>query len=303
MKILVSGYSGFVGSHLCLRNGIVLLKDEEGQKVDVNNKQALKKSLSALQFDYVIHLAAQSFVPASFEDPSGTFQTNFFGTLNFLEALSEINFKGRFLYVGSSDCYGIVKDSDLPIKESFVLSPQNPYSASKTAAEALCLDFAKTASFEIIAARPFNHIGPGQDAKFSVSNFAKQVIEVKLGIKKPLIEVGDLTVTRDFLDVQDVIDAYFALLKNGYNQQVYNICSSTERSLKSILEDLMKLRAVKAEIGVITGRLRKFEQNHICGSYEKINKDTSWCPKIPFENTLESILEYWENKILCPSML
>jgi GDP-4-dehydro-6-deoxy-D-mannose reductase len=303
MNILLSGYSGFVGSYLSSLPNVVLLKDKLGNRVDINDKQAIKTAIDQLSFDAVIHLAAQSFVPLSFEDPSKTFQTNFFGTLNFLEALSEANFKGRFLYVGSSDCYGPVNEKDLPIKEILPLNPQNPYSASKTAAEALCLDLSKTAPFEIIATRPFNHIGAGQDERFAVSNFAKQVIEVKLGIKKPLIEVGDLKVSRDFLDVQDVIDAYLLILKHGRNGQVYNICSSVERTLESVLDELLLLKNIKAEIGVINGRLRGKEQARVCGSFEKLNKDTSWYPQIPFETTLNSILDYWESKILCPSML
>ena len=173
MKILVSGYSGFVGSHLSEKHNVIALKDASGKRVDINDKNSLKEALRSLDFDCVIHLAAQSSVPKSFDDPSGTFQTNFFGTLNFLDSLKELQFEGRFLYVGSAYCYGIVDDTNLPINEGLILSPQNPYSASKTAAEALCLDLSKNSLFDIMVARPFNHIGIRQSASFSISNFAK----------------------------------------------------------------------------------------------------------------------------------
>ena len=302
MKILVSGHSGFVGSHLSVKHGAIALKDSTENRVDINDKNKLKEALSFLDFDFVVHLAAQSSVAKSFDDPSGTFQTNFFGTLNFLESLKELKFKGRFLYVGSADCYGVVSDAHLPVDEAFELNPQNPYSASKTAAEALCLELSKTSSFDIIVARPFNHIGTRQSASFSISNFAKQIVEISHGIKKPLIEVGNIKVSRDFLDVQDVVEAYLLLLEKGENGHAYNVCSGVERELESILDNLMKLKNIKAEIGIIGSSLRKSDQPRFLGSFHKLNTHTGWSPKIPFEHSLLSILEYWESKLLCPSV-
>jgi GDP-4-dehydro-6-deoxy-D-mannose reductase len=301
MKILVSGHTGFVGSHLSFKHGIIGLKDPSGNRVDINDKNQLKEALSFLNFDFVIHLAAQSSQPKSFDDPSGTFQTNFFGTLNLLESLKDLHFKGRFLYVGSADCYGFVDDTNLPIDERLVLTPQNPYSASKLAAEALCLDLSKNSLFDIIVARPFNHIGIRQSSSFSISNFAKQVVEISLGIKKPLIEVGNIKVSRDFLDVQDVVEAYLLLLQKGKNGQAYNVCSGVERTLESVLDDLMRLKNVKAEIGVISQRLRKADEPRFVGSFHKLNTHTGWSPKIPFERSLLSIIEDWESKLLCLS--
>src|SRR5262249_3600765 len=157
---------------------------------------SIRRAIGETRPDLVLHLAGQSFVPAAVSDPRSTYNINFFGTLNLLEALADHGFSGRMLYVGSGEVYGRVALSELPVVETHPLRPRNPYAVSKAAAELLCGQWTRAQGFDIVLARPFNHVGPGQAAWFVVSDFAKQVIEVKLGKHEPVIRVGSIDVTR-----------------------------------------------------------------------------------------------------------
>jgi GDP-4-dehydro-6-deoxy-D-mannose reductase len=257
----------------------------------------LRTGLEETRPDYVVHLAAQSFVPRSFADPHETFEINFLGTLNLLEALKACGFRGRILYVGSGDEYGVVYEEDLPIIESHPLRPRNPYAVSKAAAEMLCYQWCQTEGMNIVMVRPFNHIGPGQDERFAVSNFAKQVIEIKRRRHKPIIEAGDLTAVRDFTDVIDVARAYFALLEGGKAGEVYNVCSGEGRSLGNLLQRMLVLAGVRAEIVTDSARLRPSEQKRVVGSNRKLVETTGWQPEITIEQSLQNILDDWERRL------
>ncbi|MGQ9500130.1 MAG: GDP-mannose 4,6-dehydratase [Dissulfurimicrobium sp.] len=300
MKVLLTGANGFVGHHVMERLDCVPLF-LNGARVDIRDAcavlTAVKTILKDVSFDAVIHLAAQSFVPESFKDPRATFDVNFFGTLNLLSALKEEGFKGKMIFVGSGDVYGLVPSDRLPIVEDTPPKPRNPYAVSKLAAEALCYQWSQTEGFEIVMTRPFNHIGPGQDECFVVSSLAKQVMEIKMGIKRPVIEVGDIDVTRDFIDVRDVVRAYKLLLEYGTNGEIYNICSGKERIIRNILERLMELAGIEADIHQNPSRMRVAEQRRVCGSPERLIKDTGWAPQISFDDALKDILDYWGERV------
>jgi len=296
MRMLLTGSTGFVGSYLCKSFPNSTSLDANGY-VDIRNRDKVFQIISTVRPDRVIHLAAQSFVPDSFNNPSKTFEINFMGTLNLLQALKSVDFSGRFLYIGSSDVYGMVNSDKLPVTESFPLLPRNPYAVSKVAAEALCYQWSQTENFEIILARPFNHIGPGQNPQFVVADFTKQVVEIATGRRKPRIEVGDIEITRDFTDVKDVVEAYKVLLEYGKNGEVYNVCSGKERLIRSILEKLLELMDVEAEIVVVPERFRRSEQRRMCGSFHKIHSELGWIAQIPFETTLREVLLDWERKL------
>ncbi|MDR3623869.1 MAG: GDP-mannose 4,6-dehydratase [Chlamydiales bacterium] len=306
MKILLTGDSGFVGQyvkqHVKQHIDIVLLRDANGNKngnrIDLCDENKLYSFIALHAIDHVIHLAAQSHVPTSFEDPKRTFEVNFFGTFNLLNALKKAGFKGKFLYVGSSEVYGLVKEEELPIIESQLLKPRNPYAVSKVSAEALCYQWSLSEQFDIVMARPFNHIGPFQSDRFVVSSFAKQIMQIKLKIQEPVIDVGDIYVTRDFTDVRDVVDAYLLLLEKGENSEVYNVCTGVEHSLECILKELLKIAQVDASIGTSKNLMRPSEQRRMRGSFQKLKDHTGWSPKIPFHKTLQDILNGWE-KTLC----
>lgn len=298
MKVLLTGASGFVGSYVGRQQKCAPLHGPREEPVDLCDYEAVSAAVAAIAPDTVIHLASQSFVPESFQDPRLTFEINFLGTFNLLQALKASDFRGRMLHVGSGDTYGLVNPENLPLMEGQPQKPRNPYAVSKVAAEALCYQWSQTESFEIVMVRPFNHIGPGQSERFVVSDFARQVVEIKRGKKTPVIEVGDIDVTRDFTDVRDVVRAYELLLERGVNGEVYNVCSGRERSIREILEALIRLAGVEARIVQDPNRLRRAEQRRVAGSYAKLKAATGWQPEISFEQSLQDILTDWENKLL-----
>lgn len=294
---LVTGDTGFVGQHALARWPGAMGLSGLVPRVDIRDKAALLACLRTVQPSAVLHLAALSFVPDSFRAPEATFEVNFLGTLRLLEALAETGFKGRFVYVGTGDAYGLVAPGLLPITEDLPLRPRNPYAVSKAAAEALCFQWSQTGPFEIMMARPFNHIGTGQAPTFAISDFARQVAEIALGRRPPALSVGNIESTRDFTDVTDVVRAYELLLKSGKNGEIYNICSGVERSVRSLLERLLSLSGVKAEVVNDPARYRPSEQPRVCGSHKKLSDHTGWQPIVPLDASLLGIYRYWEKLI------
>jgi GDP-4-dehydro-6-deoxy-D-mannose reductase len=295
-NILVTGNSGVIGRHFRARYGGVAFEDGDGQ-IDICDAARVKAAVKRVLPDAVLHLAAQSSVAASFEDPAATLAVNFLGTLNLLQALSSIDFRGVFLYMGSADVYGRTDEADLPVKETQPLRPLSPYAVSKVAAESLCYQWSQTQKFRVVIARPFNQIGPGQALRFAVADFAGQIARIGRGERPPVITTGDLDVTRDFTDVRDTVRACKMLLDQGSNGETYNICSGRESSLRAIVTALLDLADVKAEIQVAPNRLRPAEQKRVVGDPAKIRAATGWRPEIPLETTLEDILaEAKENR-------
>lgn len=289
MRILLTGASGFIGRHLKEKVKCLSLEDENGQ-IDIRDRTRVVRAVSEIQPDGVIHLAAQSFIPESFKDPQETFSVNFLGTLSLLEALKANNFSGKMLYVGSADVYGLVDPSSLPISEDHPLHPRSPYAVSKVAAEALCYQWSQTGTFPIVLSRPFNQIGSGQDPRFAIANFARQIMNIRRGHRPQKIEVGDIDVTRDFTDIDDAVEAFLCLLKSGRNGEVYNVCSGKELSIRYLIESMLKLSGVDAEIIIDQNRLRLSEQRRVCGNPQKINSEIHWHPRIPLEETLKRII-------------
>lgn len=287
---LVTGASGFVGEHLLKMSGMQPLLPAQ---IDVKNIDALESWFRLAEPDAVIHLAAQSNVPSSFKAPHDTYEVNFLGTLNVLTALERIGFDGVFLFVGTGDTYGTVASQDLPVVESQTLRPRSPYAVSKVAAEALCYQWSQTCQFKLVMTRSFNHIGPGQSANFAIGNFAQQIAKISLGLQSAQIKHGDLSATRDFTDVRDVTKAYASLLSNGTNGEIYNVCSSVERSLHSVLLQMGEISGVKFDLDIDSSLVRGSEQNRAVGNFDKLHAATGWRPLISFEKSLEDIIDYW----------
>lgn len=294
---LVTGDAGFVGRHVLAQIPGCIGLSGLCPGIDIRDRAALVTSLEAVRPARVIHLAAQSFVPESFRDPETTFAVNFTGTFRLLEALQATGFSGRMLFVGTGDVYGPVAAHELPLTEDRPLRPANPYAVSKVAAEALCGQWSRSAGFEIVMARPFNHIGPGQPATFAVSDFARQIAEIRHGRRPPVLTVGNIDVTRDFTDVADVVRAYGMLLATGANGEVYNVCSGVERSIRGIVERLLHLSGTEARIETDPARYRPADQPRVFGDNGKLAAATGWRPEIPFEETLNKIYTYWEQQI------
>lgn len=296
--ILVTGASGFVGSTLFRMAGEHQLPDKADfvalpENVDLRKPQALKTWLRGSRYDAVIHLAAISFVPESFEKPHETYEINLHGTINLLEALKGEGFSGSFLYISSGDVYGAVPVEALPITEARIPQPRNPYSASKLAAEAYCYQAGANSEIRVVVARPFNHIGAGQSDRFVLPAIAKQIAEIKHGARPARIEAGNLDVTRDFSDVRDVIRAYVALVDEGRSGEVYNVCSGVEHNVRQVVQHMLEIAGVNAAIIVAQDKLRPNEQRRHYGSNRKLCDDTRWRAEISFEQSLQDLLQSW----------
>jgi len=295
-KLLVTGLNGFVGGHL--QTLLASMPDGPWQLLaakphDLLDCASLDAWLQETCPDAVIHLAGQTFVPEAFRDPQRTLQVNLLGTLNVLQALKRRGFCGTFLYVSSGDVYGQVEETHLPIREELVPRPRNPYAVSKVSAELLCQQWSYSEPWRIIVARPFNHIGPGQGEAFVIPSMARQLIRVRQGLQPAQLEVGDVDVTRDFLDVRDVLKAYLALLEHGRNGEVYNVCSGVERRVRDLIEQMAGLVGVEVELVQDASRLRLSEQRRVVGCSQKLQKETGWKPGVSITETLQSVLSDW----------
>lgn len=298
-RLLVTGAGGFVGSHLLraiARDGIweAVLPP---QGWDIRDRSAVMDVVSELAPHAVIHLAAQSSVPRSFDDPAGTFEINALGTLNLLAALKATGFKGRLLYVSSADVYGLVPEGLLPADESTMPSPRNPYAASKLSAEIICHQWARSEGIEAIVARPFNHIGPGQSSAFVVPALTEQLAAISADLHEPVIYVGDIDSTRDFTDVRDVVDAYLKLLSGQARDCLYVVGSGVERSVRSLLDRLCVISGVYPEIRVDANRLRKAEQRRMCCDAGLIRDHHGWLPRIDIDSTLNDIFNEAKSRL------
>ena len=249
--------------------------------------------LEEQQPDWIIHLAAQSHVQDSWADPVRTLQVNVCGTANLLKALTDIGFQGRLLYVSSADVYGSVPESALPVSEETVPAPRSPYASSKLAAETLCRQWARSRPLDVVIARPFNHTGPGQRPDFALPGFARDIAAVKHGRRTAPILAGDLAVTRDFLDVRDVIAAYLSLLAHGQGGEIYNVCSGLETRLADAFQAMAALAGIQAEVATDPARLRPAEQRRMCGSHARITAATGWRPRIDLHETLTQLIDHW----------
>ena len=257
----------------------------------------LASAIRAIRPAAVIHLAALTSVAESFRDPDEFFAINFHGTWNLLKALQAAQFRGRLIYVGSGDCYGAVADSALPVAENTPLRPRSPYAVAKVAAEALCYQWSQTENIDVVIARPFNHIGPGQDERFVIASFARQIARMLAGTAAPKLRCGDLTVTRDFTDVRDVTDAYLALLRSGRTGEAYNIGSGREVRVGDVLDMLIKIAGIEVETSVDPATLRAGEQRRMVADVSKIAEDTGWRASTPLEQTLTDTLNYWRARV------
>lgn len=306
---MTTGSSGFVGQ--ALRAAFLAAQDQgrdltQGRRIEwcppdpdleMRDEASIRRSIEHARPDWILHLAAQSHVPTAWLDPAGTLQVNAGGTALLLKVLADLQFRGRLLFVSSADIYGSVPESELPIIEEREPAPRNPYASSKVAAEVLCRQWARTHGLDVLIARPFNHTGAGQRPDFALPAFAREVAAIAGGRQPARMLTGDLQVTRDFLDVRDVVSAYLALLARGQGGQIYNVCSGREVLLQDALSQLLQIAAVQVEVATDPARLRPAEQRRVRGSHAKLTEATGWKPQIPLRETLCQLLEHWKREI------
>lgn len=317
MKVLITGITGFVGSHLAeylLKKGDIQvfgverwrsrtenidhLKDKlKLIECDIRDASSVKKAVDKIRPDRIYHLAAQSFVPASWSAPVETITTNIIGELNIFEAVRESGINPAILIAGSSEEYGLVYPHELPIKETNPLRPLSPYAVSKVGQDLLGYQYFMSYKLNIIRTRAFNHTGPRRGQVFASSNFARQIVEIEQGLKEKVIEVGNLEAQRDFTDVRDVVRGYALALEKGKPGEVYNICSGKAYKIREVLEMLLGLTKVKIEIRVDSSRMRPSDVPILLGDNSYFNKTTGWKPEISFKKTLEDLLAWWRARI------
>lgn len=312
-RALITGISGFAGQHLAtylqsknievvgtfLNTGINTECGIKVYKCDINDKQQVDYVLKDYKPDYIFHLAGPSFIADAWEREEDMFQTINYGTKILLQSASSYAHNSSLLYVSSADVYGDFCELNLPLTEITSPRPTNPYGYAKACTELLCLEYAKKFDLKIVIARPFNHTGPGQKEHFFCPSMAKQINSISKGFSKPRVSIGNLEVERDFLDVRDVVSAYFDLATKGNKGQIYNICSGKTIKLKHILDYmLVKLKLhEEVSIDIDPAKIRKDEKAKIVGNSEKISKEIGWAPVYEFESTLDSLLEYWGNNL------
>lgn len=293
--LLVTGANGFVGRHVeqAIRSGVFagLEPAVVPSGWDIRDGDAVNALVAQARPAAVLHLAAQSFVPRSFQDPRETMEINTLGTLNLLQALTANAFAGRFVYASSGDVYGRVPEEFLPVDESRVPEPRSPYAVSKVCAEQLCLQWARTEGLQAIVARPFNHVGPDQDARFVLPALASQVVRIAAGVQPPVIEAGDIDTTRDFTDVRDIVAAYAAMFHSGVTGRTYLVASGVERRVRDVLQAMCRLAGVSPDIHQDPAKLRPAEQRRMVADASLLTADTGWRPLVPFEKTLSDILD------------
>jgi GDP-4-dehydro-6-deoxy-D-mannose reductase len=246
---------------------------------------------------HVMHLAAQSFVQASWKTPAETLTTNILSQVNLLEGLRGLKMSPRFLVVGSSEEYGLVTEDELPIKETNPLRPLSPYAVSKVGQDLMGYQYWKSYGMSIVRSRAFNHTGPRRGDVFVESNLGRQVAEIEAGLRDPVIFVGDLSPRRDYSDVRDIVRGYWALIERGEPGEVYNLCSGRSWAIQRVLDFLLEQSRVKGiEVQVDPSRLRPSDVMVLEGDPSKIEKATGWKVEIPFERTLKDLLAYWRQR-------
>jgi GDP-4-dehydro-6-deoxy-D-mannose reductase len=318
-KYLITGFSGFVSQHfieyLSQQNTPceILGVDINAPQFEWSNKKNIVcnfKYLNLLEKDevttvisdfkpnYILHLASYSSVASSWKNPVTSFVNNTNIFLNVVECVRLLEIDCRILSIGSSEEYGIVTTEDLPLVETKYPNPISPYAVARVSQEMLSEIYANSYNLNIVLTRSFNHIGPGQNDIFVVSSFAKKIIEIKKHISESnKIVVGNLNIIRDFLDVRDVVKAYYLLLKKGKKGEIYNICSGNGIKLKDVLLNMITIANIDATVEIDASLIRPADNAIIIGSNKKIQEHIGWENKINFTQSLEDILHFWDKKL------
>jgi GDPmannose 4,6-dehydratase/GDP-4-dehydro-6-deoxy-D-mannose reductase len=313
MKALITGITGFVGSHLAellLRKGNIevyglkrwrsplselagVLKDVRLVDCDLRDANAVNRAVAHIRPDRIYHLAAQSYVPVSYHAPVDTFETNACGTINLLEAVRMANIDPIIHVCSSSEVYGQVRLDEVPIRETNPLRPSSPYAVSKVAEDMIAFQYFTSYNLRTIRTRAFTHTGPRRGEVFVESSFAKQIAEIEEGKNPPVVFVGNLNSIRTFLDVRDICEAYYLATDKGVPGEVYNIGGSRTMSVGEMLNHLLSLSPKKIQIVQDPARLRPSDVTLQIPDVSKFMNQSGWKPTIPFEKTMQDLLEYW----------
>ena len=318
MRVLITGITGFAGSHLAdyivamqpsveifgthrWRSRLDNIKHLQNQiqliETELRDYSSVCKALDKCRPDAIFHLAAQSYVLTSWSAPSDTLTTNIIGQTNLFEAVRDLKLDPVIQIAGSSEEYGLVLPDEVPIREDNPLRPLSPYAVSKVAQDMLAYQYFKSFGLRTIRTRGFNHTGPRRGDVFVTSNFAKQIAQIELGQTEPIIRVGNLDAQRDFTDVRDMVRAYWLAVEKGEPGEVYNLASGTTISIRELLDRLLGLSTSEVRIEVDPDRLRPSDVEILLGDSAKFRSQTGWEPQIPFDKTLQDLLDFWRETL------
>lgn len=317
-KFLITGFSGFVSKYFLeylesLETNVDVIGIDINypefdilefkhvrcsfRKIDLLDKNQVDNIIYLFQPNYILHLASFSSVAFSWKNPVASFSNNTNIFLNLLEQIRAMNLPCRVLSIGSSEEYGNVTSNDIPLTEKHLLAPVSPYAVARVSQELMSKVYIDGYGLDIIITRSFNHIGPGQRDIFVISSFAKKLIDIKKNNKPCEIVTGDLSIVRDFLDVRDVVKAYYALLKFGRKGEIYNVCSGIGTSLESIIIQMTDLLGLKITTEIDPALIRPSDNRIIIGSNEKLKTETGWNVTYSLTDSLADILEYWDRSL------
>jgi GDP-4-dehydro-6-deoxy-D-mannose reductase len=313
-RVLVTGVTGFAGSHLvdymltrgdCQIFGIQRWRSRTENiehltpaqltllECDLRDATSTFDAVQTVKPDLIFHLAAQSFVPTSWNAPTESLTTNVLAQVNIFEAVRRMKLKCRIQLACSSEEYGMVYPDEVPIKETNPLRPLSPYAVSKVAQDMLGYQYWMSWKVDSVRTRGFNHEGPRRGPVFVASDFAKQIADIEKGRKPPVLSVGNLDAKRDFTDVRDMVKAYWLALEKCEAGEVYNICRGQCWTIRETLDMLLGMTKAKIEVRQDPARLRPSDVQILLGDNSKFVKATGWQPVIPFEQTLRDMLEHW----------
>lgn len=321
MNVFITGITGFVGSHLA----DYILEHQRGVRIigltrwrspkdnirhildsltleygDLTDSHSIRKALEDHKPEIIFHLAAQSYVDASFIYPAATLEANVIGTCNLLETVKELKLSNDYdpiVHVcSSSEVYGQVLGNEVPITEENPFRPASPYAVSKVAEDMLAYQYWLSWGVKTIRTRMFTHTGPRRGEVFAASSFARQIAAIEAGWSEPVLKVGNLESIRTFMDVRDAVRAYWLLVQHCPPGEVYNIGGSAVMTIREVLDKLLAL-SMRCDIRVEVdpSRMRPSDVTLQIPSSEKFKKVTGWEPIVDFDDTLRDLLNYWRD--------
>lgn len=324
IRVFITGATGFAGRHLMK----ALLPTEYSvygtsypqlpnhnepniTYLDLRSERDVFDVVKSIRPEWVFHLAGISNVRHSWERKREAMETNILGTFHFLEAVKKFVPEARFLYVSSSDVYGVGLSGGKEdtgsgtsrgraFREEDSFHILSPYALSKASGELMGKFYAEVENMDVVIARPFPHSGPGQSPDFVCSDWARQVVQIERGEVEPVIRVGDLDIQRDFTDVRDSVRAYILLMQKGRRGEVYNICRGEAIALRQILEVFLASTLKEVRVEQDPARLRKTDIPVLVGDNQKIKAETGWEPRIPLDHTLLELLDHWRTRGVGP---
>jgi GDP-4-dehydro-6-deoxy-D-mannose reductase len=318
MRALITGVTGFAGSHLAeyliahqphvevwgiyrwrsrMENISGVQKRLRMVECDLRDYTSVHHALAQSRPDAIFHLAAQSFVPSSWRAPNDTLVTNITGQTNLFEAIRQLGLDPVVQIACSSEEYGMVYPDEVPIREENPLRPLSPYAVSKVAQDMMAYQYFESYGLKTVRTRGFNHTGPRRGDVFVTSNFSKQLASIELGLQEPVIRVGNLEAVRDFTDVRDMVRAYWLAVTKGKPGEVYNVATGSGITIQELLDRLLALSTAKVEVVQDPERMRPSDVVRLIGDASRFRADTGWAPEVPFDKTLRDLLEYWRQRL------